>query len=248
MIISRTTGSRSSAMNMCSVRQRPIPSRAEVARLGGIVGRVGVGAHLQPAQLVGPAEDRLEVLVDLRRDERHLADDHPAGAAVDRDRVALGELLAADASACAPRGRSSGPRSRRRTACPSRARRRPRARSCRRARSGSRSPGSGRGCRRASSPSGRGSRSRPPSPRSSAVSASSTIAPQAAPGEAFRPCAATSSSRGRVDHRVQQLVELAPGRSARPPPRARSGPPPTIETAAFSAAAAVRLAERVCSR
>ena len=51
--------------------------------------------------------------------------------------------------------------------------------------------------------------SSPALPRSSAVSASSTISPDAAPGEAFSPCAATSTVRARVDHRVQELVELA---------------------------------------
>ncbi len=51
--------------------------------------------------------------------------------------------------------------------------------------------------------------SSPALPRSSAVSASSTISPEAAPGEAFSPWAATSTGDGRVDHRVQELVELA---------------------------------------
>ena len=43
---------------------------AELARLGRVLGRVRVRAHLQAPHVVGPAEDRLEVLVDLRRDER----------------------------------------------------------------------------------------------------------------------------------------------------------------------------------
>ena len=51
---------------------------AELARLRRVLGRVRVRAHLQPADLVGPAEDGLEVLVDLGRDERHLADDDVA--------------------------------------------------------------------------------------------------------------------------------------------------------------------------
>ena len=51
----------------------------------------------QAAQLVGPLEDRLEVLVDARRHERHLADDDAARAAVDRDHVALAQLVPADA-------------------------------------------------------------------------------------------------------------------------------------------------------
>ena len=48
----------------------------------------------------------------------------------------------------------------------------------------------------------------PALPRRSAVSASSTTAPHAAPGEAFNPVAATSERRARIEHRMQQLVEL----------------------------------------
>ena len=49
---------------------------AELARLRRVLGRVGVRAHAQAAELVGPAEDRPEVLVDRRRNERNGADDH----------------------------------------------------------------------------------------------------------------------------------------------------------------------------
>ena len=42
----------------------------ELPRLGRVLGRVGVRPHAQPADVVGPAEQRLEALVDLRRDER----------------------------------------------------------------------------------------------------------------------------------------------------------------------------------
>ena len=52
---------------------------------------------LQPAKLVRPAEHRLEVLVDLRRDEPHRPDDDPACAPVDRQLVAFGERRVADA-------------------------------------------------------------------------------------------------------------------------------------------------------
>ena len=70
--------------------------RAELARLRGVAGRVRVRAHLEPAQLVGPLEDRPEVLVDLRRHELDRADDHVAARAVDRDHVALVQLVLAD--------------------------------------------------------------------------------------------------------------------------------------------------------
>ena len=75
----------------------PDALRAELARLRRVLGVVGVRAHLESAQVVGPVEDRLEVLVDRGRDERDLADDDASGAAVDRDHVALAQLVAADA-------------------------------------------------------------------------------------------------------------------------------------------------------
>ena len=68
------------------------PLGAELAGLRGVLRRVGVRAHAEPADRVGPAEDRLEVLVDRGRDERHRADDHAARAAVDRQVVALAQL------------------------------------------------------------------------------------------------------------------------------------------------------------
>ena len=54
--------------------------RAELARLRGVLGVVGVRAHLQAARVVGPLEERLEVLVDVGRHERNRADDDAAGA------------------------------------------------------------------------------------------------------------------------------------------------------------------------
>ena len=56
---------------------------AELARLGRVLGCVRVGAHAQPAQVVGPAEDGAEVLVDRRWHEPDRADDDVAGAAVE---------------------------------------------------------------------------------------------------------------------------------------------------------------------
>ena len=70
--------------------------RSELARLGGILGRIRIRAHAEPAELVGPVEDRAEVLVDRRRHETDGADDDPAGAAVDRDHVADVDHVLAD--------------------------------------------------------------------------------------------------------------------------------------------------------
>ncbi len=83
--------------------------------------------------------------------------------------------------------------------------------------------------------------------RSTAVSASKTIAPLAAPGDAFSPFAATSSfAFGSIigcsswSSCAGSIRTIASSREIRPSP--------AIVTAAFSAAAAVRFAERVCSR
>ena len=74
----------------------PDPLGAELARLDRVRGRVRVRVHLEPPDLVRPAEDRLEIVVDPRRHELDRAEDHAAGAAVDRDHVALGDRVAAD--------------------------------------------------------------------------------------------------------------------------------------------------------
>ena len=68
----------------------------ELAGLGGVPGRVGVGADPEPPEPVRPAEDRLEVLVDRGRHERDCPDDHPARAAVDREQVPLSQLDVAE--------------------------------------------------------------------------------------------------------------------------------------------------------
>ena len=82
-----TIGSRS-PRNMCSVRQRPMPS-APNSRALRVFGEIGVGAHLQAPVLVGPAEDRAEVAGGLGRDHRDLAEHDLAGRARDRDHVAF---------------------------------------------------------------------------------------------------------------------------------------------------------------
>ena len=83
--------------------------------------------------------------------------------------------------------------------------------------------------------------------RSTAVSASKTIAPLAAPGEAFRPFAATSSAAAGSIIGWRSWSSW-PG-SMRPTASSREiSRSSTIATAAFIAAAAVRFAERVCSR
>ena len=71
--------------------------RAELARPLGVLGRVGVGAHVQAAHLVGPPQHRCEVLVDARLHQRHVVDGDPAPGPVDGDAVALVQLRPVDA-------------------------------------------------------------------------------------------------------------------------------------------------------
>ena len=69
---------------------------AELARLRRVGRRVGVRMHLQAPDVVRPAEDRLEIVVQPGRHELDRAEDHAAGAAVDRDHVAFGDGTARD--------------------------------------------------------------------------------------------------------------------------------------------------------
>ena len=62
---------------------------AEVARRARVVRRVGVGADLELARLVGPVHEGRELARQLRLEHRDLALQHLAGGAVDGDDVAL---------------------------------------------------------------------------------------------------------------------------------------------------------------
>ena len=64
------------------------PLGAEPARALGVLRGVGVGPHAQCAQLVGPAEHRLEALVDLGDHERDVVERDGTRAAVEADQVA----------------------------------------------------------------------------------------------------------------------------------------------------------------
>ena len=134
-IISCTTGSRSSPKNMCSVRQRPMPSRAELARLRRVRPRCR-RSRAPSARRTSSAQPRIVSKSSLIAGgtSANLADDDAARAAVDGDHVALVQRVLADPHRLRVDVDLEALRSRRRTACPCRARRRPRARSCRRAR------------------------------------------------------------------------------------------------------------------
>ena len=111
---------------------------AELARLARILGRVGVRAHAEPAQLVGPLEHALEVHRHLRLDERDVVDRDLAGRAVDRDAVALARGRSRRRAAASWRGRCQARSRRSPPAAPCRGRRAPRGWPCRPRRSGSR--------------------------------------------------------------------------------------------------------------
>ena len=164
-----------------------------------------------------------------------VADDDRAGAAVDRDRVALARA----------RGRRSSsvraldvdrraPRSRRRTACPSRARRPPRARSCRRARSG---------CPAACDQAVDVVRGRLPADEDDALARLAALARpcrrrarsrrQAAPGDAFSPRAATSDVGASGRSSGAAAGRAAPGRSRATASSREIRPSSTMSTAAL---------------
>ena len=81
---------------MCSVRQRPMPSAPNSRDFTASVAGVGVGADLEPALLVGPAQDGVELLADLRVDQGDVVERHDTARALDRDLVPGPELDLAD--------------------------------------------------------------------------------------------------------------------------------------------------------
>ncbi len=87
----------------------------------------------------------------------------------------------------------------------------------------------------------------PALPRSSAVSASKTIAPEAAPGEAFSPFATTSTSADGSILGCRSWSSCA-GSMRATASSFEISPSSAMSTADLSAAAAVRFAVRVCSR
>ena len=76
---------------------------AEFARGLGVQRGFRIGAHLQAADLVGPAHQRAEIAGQLRLDHLHRAREHLAGRAVEGDDFAGadGDMPPAD-SVCAP--------------------------------------------------------------------------------------------------------------------------------------------------
>ena len=59
--------------------------------------RIGIGAHAEAAHLVGPADQRGEIVGELRLDHVDAAGQHLAGRAVDGDEIAFLEALPAGA-------------------------------------------------------------------------------------------------------------------------------------------------------
>ena len=104
---------------------------AKLARAGGILGGVGVGTHAEAADLIGPLQHGLEVLVDLGVDERDVIERHAALGAIDGDAVALADLVPLTLMRLALRSMAQAPRLRPRRGAPCRGRPAPRARPCR---------------------------------------------------------------------------------------------------------------------
>ena len=90
-IIFWTCGSRSSAKNMCSVRQSPMPSAPNFRATCGVARNVGIRADSQPANLVGHRHEVGEThRWRIRIDGGNLAfEDSSTGTAFERDPVAF---------------------------------------------------------------------------------------------------------------------------------------------------------------
>ena len=224
MIISCTIGSRSWAMNMCSVRQRPIPSAPNSRALAA---SSGVSAFARTrSRRSSSAQSRIVPKFSsiAGRDEPHGADDHAAGAAVDRDHVTDLQRVLADRH-------GAGPFVDREPLAAGHARLAHAARDDRRVRR---------------HPSVRGQhaarldeavdvvRRRLPAHEDDVVARLAAALGRVGvehdlagrgSGRRVQPLRGHLDVRGRVDHRVQELVELARGRCGRPPPRGRSAPP-----------------------
>ncbi len=226
MITAAISGWRS-PRNMCSVRHRPIPSAPSSIALRASLGRVGVGAHAERAQLVAPARAPSGARAETSGSTSGTSSVviRPV-AAVDRDRIAG---VAARARRSAPRrpARSIvtvGGAGDRRAAHAARDERGV-ARLAALAREDA-----ARGVE-AGDVVGLGERAhedhvaslarRPARPRRR--SARSRPWPRRA--RPRRRVATTSKSAARVERRVQQRVERRRGRSSRSPPRGRAAPP-----------------------
>jgi hypothetical protein len=204
-IISRTAMMRSASKNMCSVRQRPMPSAPNLRAVRGIERRFGIGADLHAADFVGPAHQRWRNRPTVRLDIGTFALHHLAGRAVDGDDIAL--LQGAPAPTChALRRCARRPRPKRR-ACPCRAPPRPRGWSCRRAWSGCLRGMHAVNVFRARFDAHQDHLCGPSLPALGLVGGEHDL-PGAAPGEAGRPVASTSRGFG-IERRMQQLVERA---------------------------------------
>ena len=63
----------------------------EAAGQLGVLGIVGVGAHAQGAELVGPLQNGVQIAGQLGQHQIHRAQHHDTGGAVDGDHVALAD-------------------------------------------------------------------------------------------------------------------------------------------------------------
>ena len=70
---------------------KPDSFGAKLARHLRIARRVGIGAHAQPAKLVGPHHQLVKLRTERRLHRRHLAQKHAAGRTIDSDPFAFGD-------------------------------------------------------------------------------------------------------------------------------------------------------------
>ena len=182
---------------------------AELAGHAAVGGRVGIGADLHAAELVGPGHERGEVADQLGLD---VGTSPAMTSPVDPSSVMMSPSLTVAARRCAACARRMS-MSRRRSPATQGMAHAARddgrmAASCRRGRSGCPGPRACRGCPRAGLDAHQDHRLAQFGALLRASSASSTIVPEAAPGDAGRPWPRTFARRLRIERGVQQLVEL----------------------------------------
>jgi len=85
---------------MCSVRQSPMPSGAELRACLAIERRFGIGAHFHAAVLSAQAMSARELADQFWLDHRHLAEHDIAGRAIERDDIAFLQPRARPCARC----------------------------------------------------------------------------------------------------------------------------------------------------
>ena len=131
-IISRTATMRSPSKNMCSVRQRPMPSAPKLRAARASAGVSALARTFIRLDAIRPAHQGREIAGHFGLHHRRCAPHDLSGAAVNGEDVAFFERHSADRHRLCAHSRCGSRRRRKRRACPCRAPRPRHGKSCRR--------------------------------------------------------------------------------------------------------------------